>query len=410
MTTRRHFLAQTAIGIAGGALSLSAHAQSAANSRRPGSSKSVTSLRVLILGGTGFIGPYFVRAALERGHKVSVFNRGKTGTELPADIERLVGDRNGDLQSIQYRDWDAVLDMATYEPRWVRTLGEGIRDHVKHYTFVSTTAVYAYDPDATGVETDRLKTYKGAADPFAPIPKMSATESQALSFEQKKQLFDRYGAFQAIAEREAERQFPGTTLILRPHAIIGSGDTTNHVYWLARMLRGGEILAPGSPSDPFQLIDVRDMADWTLRMIEQREVGTYNTFGPAAPLTWGTFLESALAAAGSSGTLTWVPSDWLLKQQVPQMQLPMWFPYPDRPAPGLLEWSSFKLSNQKALQKGLSFHPLEETLADTFAAFRSTPPEVPRGWGMTAQEEAAWLQKWHASLTANVIAQQMWRC
>jgi 2'-hydroxyisoflavone reductase len=386
MPRRRDFLFQSIFGAVSGALALGADLRKA---RAP--------LRVLILGGTGFIGPHFVRSALKRGHKVSVFNRGKSGMELSADVEKLVGDRNGDLQSIQNRNWDAVLDMATYEPRWVRTLGEGIKDHVKHYTFVSTTAVYAYDPNATGVETDRLKAFADAADPFAPIPKMSAAESQALSFEQKKQLFDRYGAFKAIAEREGEKQFPGKTLILRPHTVIGSGDATNHVYWFARVLRGGEVLAPGSPSDPFQLIDVRDMADWTLRMIEQGDVGTYNTFGPAAPLTWGRFLESALAAAGTSGTLTWVPSDWLLKQQIPQMQLPLWFPYPDRPAPGLLEWSSFKLSNRKALQKGLSFRPLEETLGETLASLRATPPEVPKGWGMTAQEEAAWLKKWHAS-------------
>src|SRR5690606_3255277 len=194
-----------------------------------------------------------VRAAVARGHRVAVFSRGKRRAELPDAVERLTGDRNGDLEAIRGRDWDAVLDVPTFRPAWVRSIGEALGSRAGHYTFISTVSVYD-KPAATGKTTeDRpVLEYKGIEDPYAVGDQAGAG----------------FGALEVLCEREAERQFPGRTLVLRPGYVGGPGDRRALTYWAVRADKGGEMLAGGNPSAPVQYIDVRDLAEWTVRMIE----------------------------------------------------------------------------------------------------------------------------------------------
>ena len=246
-------------------------------------------LRLLILGGTGHIGPYFVRTAVQRGHKVTVFSRGKNPAELPSGVEQLQGDRNSDLASIKGRDWDAVLDLATYGPGWVRTLGEAMRGRVGHYTFISTISVY--DNPAANLETDEnspLLAYKGDINPYT-----ITDESQW------------YGALKVLCEGEANKQFSGKTLILRPGYIGGPDDTHGILtYWIVRTRKGGELLAGGDPETPVQYIDIRDLANWCIRLVEMRATETYNAICSAMPVK---SLVSAALEDSSMAPATWVP-------------------------------------------------------------------------------------------------------
>lgn len=309
-------------------------------------------LRLLILGGTGFIGPHYVRAAVKRGHNVSVFNRGKDPVDFPPGVERLLGDRNGDLESIKNRDWDAVLDLAVYTPIWVRTLGQALKGRVKHYTFISTVSTY----DTLGLnsvdENSKLLEYKGA-DPYSDP-------------DYRKQ----YGPMKVIAEREAEQQFPKTTLILRPGYIVGPGDRQQFfTYWPARMEQGGEVLVPGNPLAHVQFIDVRDLAQWTIRMMENAETGVYNVVGPAMPMSLCEMLGAVRGMFSAPMTLTWVPVPWLDKQNA-QVSSPVrmwWGIYSDVHA--------VRINTDKAQAEGLIFRPLHVTAAETLAWHKTQPEE-----------------------------------
>ncbi|MBI4164658.1 MAG: NAD-dependent epimerase/dehydratase family protein [Acidobacteria bacterium] len=311
-------------------------------------------LRVLILGGTGFIGPHYVRAALARGHKVAVFNRGKSKAELPSGVERLVGDRNGDLAAIKNRDWDAVIDLPTYVPAWVRSLGEALHGRVGHYTFISTINVYDHSGDNGNAtdENSKLVEYKGETDPY------SLTEAGQY-----------YGELKVLCEREAERQFPGKTLILRPSYIVGPGDPLGALaYWAARMEKGGEILAAGDPLSRIHVIDVRDMTQWTIDMAERSATGRFSAVGPAAPMTWGLLLKSLRGLSPVPVKFTWVPVSWLAEHKITST------------FSNLLFWTSRVstaganlILNDKARAQGLVLRPLSETVADVLALYKERP-------------------------------------
>lgn len=348
MSNRREFLKQAAY--TGGALALGTGSLNAKDD--PG--RAAKPLSLLILGGTGFIGPHHVNAAVARGHKVSVFNRGKSDADLPAGVERLVGDRTNDLEAIKNRDWDAVLDLAVYVPSWVRSLGEALKGRVKHYTYISTESVYEIPEGSTATITEDspVRVYKGP-DPF------TLTSPG-----------DQYGAVKVLCEREAEKQFPGKTLVLRPDYIVGPGDPQGHlVYWPTRMQKGGEILVAGSPATPAQFVDIRDMAAWAIRMIEQGATGTYNTIGPVTPMTFGDILAASSAITSTSPKLTWVPASFVSKQ-------------PDSASLGRTAfWSAdnygnrSRLSNARAVAKGFKTRPYKESVADTFSWFTQQPAD-----------------------------------
>src|SRR5437870_1988034 len=267
--------------------------------------KSVKPLRILILGGTGFTGPYQVRYALSRGHKVTTFNRGKTHPgELPNEVEQLVGDRNGKLDSLKGRQWDVVIDNPTTLPAWVRDAAQVLQGNVEHYVFISTISVYA-DTSRGVDETAPLAKYEGA-DPYKET--LEAMKASG---------YKTYGPLKALSEKEAEKWFPGKTLITRPGLIVGPRDETDRfTYWPVRIDRGGEVLAPGAPTDPVQFIDARDLAEWTIREVENRETGIYNATGPAESLTIGKMLDEIKAALHAKANFTWASEDFLRQQKV----------------------------------------------------------------------------------------------
>src|SRR3954449_10729945 len=264
---RRQFIKVSAA--AGGALSVGVFKTTAAQKPKP--------LRILILGGTGFTGPFQVRYALERGHKVTVFNRGKTHPgEIPKEVEQLVGDRNGQLDALKGRKWDVVIDNPTSVPVWVRDAAQVLKGNVDRYVFISTISVYA-DTSKPGMTEDApLAKYTGA-DPMKETRETLIASNFAL-----------YGPLKALSEAEAQKWFPNKTLIIRPGLIVGPRDETDRfTYWPVRVDRGGEVLAPGEPSDPVQFIDGRDLAEWTIRMVENNVTGIFNATGPARKLGIG---------------------------------------------------------------------------------------------------------------------------
>src|SRR5450759_283282 len=279
-TTRRHFI-KTSIAVGSG-LGFALRSSSLF------AEKSVKSLRILILGGTGFTGPYQVRYALSRGHKVTTFNRGKTHPgELPGEVEQLIGDRNGNLDALKARQWDAVIDNPTTLPAWVRDVAQILKGNVERYVFISTISVYG-EPKTGPDETAPTEKYEGV-DPY----KETLEAMKAAGYKT-------YGPLKALSEREAEKWFPGKTLIIRPGLIVGPRDETDRfTYWPVRVDRGGEVLAPGSPDDPVQFIDARDLAEWTTRMVENSETGIYNATGPARTLGIGEMLDGIKTANSS---------------------------------------------------------------------------------------------------------------
>src|SRR5437762_7891707 len=295
-TTRRYFIKVSAA--AGGAFGLGI------KSRILFAGKAVTPLRILILGGTGFTGPYQVRYALSRGHKVTTFNRGKTHPgELPTEVEQLIGDRNGKLDALKGRQWDVVIDNPTTLPAWVRDAAQILKGNVERYVFISTISVYA--DTSNGVdETAPLAQYDG------PDPYKETLEAMRASG------YKTYGPLKALSEQEAEKWFPGKTLIIRPGLIVGPGDETDRfTYWPVRIDRGGEVLAPGNSNDPVQFIDARDLAEWTIRMVENRETGIYNATGTAKPLGIGDMLDEIKGAFWSDAKFTWLPAEFLKQQK-----------------------------------------------------------------------------------------------
>jgi len=338
--------------------------------------KAPTSLRILILGGTGFIGPHHVRYAVARGHRVTVFNRGKEQVDLPKEVEHLIGDRNSDLTALAGRDWDAVLDLGTTVPRWVRSVGEILGARTKHYTFVSSLSAYADLPDGTD-ESAPLREYKGTVDPFT-LTTMSA---------------ELYGPLKALSEREAERQFPNRVLIVRPGLIVGPGDETNRFsYWPIRMSYGGEVLVPGQPTAPQQYIDARDLAEWVIRMVEARETGGYNVNGPEMPLTAAELLGAIRGTYATPMTLTWVPFDWLSQHQAREwMDLPLW---PNMTRPGIMTTNI-----DKAVAKGLTFRPTSDISRDimTSQSASRTAAQQKTKLEEKMKREHELLASWHSS-------------
>ncbi|HEY2560276.1 MAG TPA: NAD-dependent epimerase/dehydratase family protein [Caldimonas sp.] len=376
-TTRRNFLHATALalpafGVAPGIVSAADGAGAAA--RR---------LRILILGGTGFTGPHQVRYALARGHQVTLFNRGRQPHAWPGEVVELVGDRNsGDLKALEGGEWDVCIDNPTTLPFWVRDAGRALRDRVKQYVFISTISVYASD-DKAADESAPVVGYKGA-DPMAETSDTFRRNVAAL-----------YGPLKAVSEQEAQRQFGDRTTVIRPGLIVGPGDETDRfTYWPVRLARGGEVLAPGDGTDPVQFIDARDLAEWTIRMVETSTTGTFNATGPAQPLATREMLAGIGAAVRADVQLVWVSAAFLEAEQVsPWSDLPVW-------VPGQGESAGFARRDiGRALGAGLAFRPLATTAADTLAWFREQPAErqAKLRAGLDAARETAVLARWRAS-------------
>jgi len=354
MADRRKFLKAAAagsvlgMGFVPGGIAAAPVDRDVGQARRP--------LNILILGGTGFTGPHQVRYAVARGHKVTVFNRGRRQTELPAGVEHLQGDRNNDLKSLEGREWDVVIDNPTTLPNWVRLSGKLLRDATPHYIFISTISVYA-DTSVAGMdETTPVAEYNGDADPFTLEPQAAGRF---------------YGPLKALSERETAYWFPGRATIIRPGLIVGPGDLSDRfTYWPVRIDRGGEVLAPGTAGDPTQIIDARDLAEWTMRMAETGEVGVFNATGPNEPRPIGEMLEEIKSALNANCTFTWVNQEFLQQQSVRGWSdMPVWVASrPDNAG-------FMRVSVARAIAKGLTYRPLAPTVRDTLAYFKSLPAE-----------------------------------
>ncbi|HEX4740493.1 MAG TPA: NAD-dependent epimerase/dehydratase family protein [Caulobacteraceae bacterium] len=345
--------------------------------------KAPRSLRILILGGTGFIGPHEVDYALARGHKLTLFNRGRSPHAWSAPVEELIGDRTtGDLKALEGGAWDVCIDNPTTLPFWVRDVGHTLAGKVGQYIFISTISVYAANDTPGADETAALEPYTGK-DPLAETQKTLADSHLAL-----------YGPLKAASEREAQRQFPGKVTIVRPGLISGPGDETDRfTYWPVRLARGGEVAAPGDGKDPVQLIDARDLARWVIRLAESRTFGNFNATGPARPLTMDGFLTEVQSGVGATEKLVWIPTDFLAAQKVsPWSDMPVW-------VPGVGETAGFARRDiRRALAAGLTFRPLTATAADALAWFGTLPPDRKAHLkaGLAPDRETAVLAAWKA--------------
>jgi 2'-hydroxyisoflavone reductase len=384
---RRSFLKTSAVlGLGGAALGSGLAGGSPLLGAMPGAldlpasgaspSRAPRSLRILILGGTGFTGPFQVEYAVARGHQVTVFNRGTRDTTLPASVEQLQGDRNvGALEALDGRDWDVVIDNPTTLPFWVRDVGEKLQGRTGQYVFISTLSAYDIQ-GATHLDED-TPTLPYDGDPLAVTPE---AYTGAL-----------YGPMKAASEREAFRWFGDRTTIIRPGLIVGPRDQTDRfTYWPRRIARGGVIAAPGDGLDPVQIIDGRDLAEWTIRMVESGTTGVFNGVGPRSRLTMAEQLYGIRAAF--SGDLDvafkWIPAEFLQAQGVRQWnEMTTWF----GPRALLSE-----ASNARAVAAGLTYRSLAQTTLDTLAWFETLPAERQAApvAGLAADKERALLEAW----------------
>ena len=374
MTTRRDFLKLSALAGSSIAIGLNPLRIAGKDARAP------KPLRILILGGTGFTGPFQVRYALDRGHQVTVFNRGRTHPgELPKEAEQLLGDRNGQLDALKGRTWDVVIDNPATLPVWVRDTAQLLKGNAGRYVYISSTAVYA-DSSKQGMdETAPLVKYEGA-DAMKETNATMRASNMAL-----------FGPLKAVSEAEAEKWFPNKTLVIRPGYIVGPGDESDRfTYWPVRVERGGEVLAPGSPSDPMQFIDARDLAEWTIRMVEQGTVGAFNATGPKLRLSFGRMLDDMKKTTKSDARFTWVDDEFLKAQNILD-DFPIW-------TSSKGPYISYLTTNvDKALKHGLTFRPLSETTRATLEWFRKQTParQLKMRAGITAAREAELLAAWH---------------
>jgi 2'-hydroxyisoflavone reductase len=326
-------------------------------------------VKILILGGTVFLGRHLVELGLARGHTFTLFNRGIHNPDLFPGVEKRRGDRQEDLSALESSQWDAVIDTCGYLPRVVRKSAEHLRDRVEHYTFISSLSVYAEgSPPGTGEsgETGKLE---------------DETVEEITG--------ETYGPLKALCERAVENALPGRALVIRPGLIVGPHDPSDRfTYWPWRISRGGEVLAPGRPGRPVQFVDVRDLSGWILDLVEKRQTGVFNATGPDTLLTMGQTLETCRAVTGSNATFTWVSDEFLLAQEVgAYSEMPLWVP--EAEAPG---FDTFDC--RKAIAAGLIFRPLEDTVRDTLEWDQTRPADTPRRSGMSAERESALLKAW----------------
>lgn len=336
------------------------------------SEPSVQALNVLILGGTGFIGPHMVREALRRGHSVTLFNRGRTNNELFPDLELLKGDRNGGLDVLAGRAWDVVIDNSGYVPRHVADSARLLANAASHYIYISTISVY--DSFAKPINED------------SPLATMEDESVEEVTNES-------YGPLKALCEQRAAQEFGEDRLtVLRPTYICGPGDRTDrYTYWPVRTMAGGEMLWPGKASDNIQIIDVRDLADFTIDCAEQRINGIYNTVTPKGSFTMGQLLEDSLAVTAADTKDVWVDYDFVTEHGLEDSgELTIW----SSPRSTYAQLSM--VDGSRAVAKGLNNRPTRETARDTITWWKTLPEDRTQNVraGLASEKEAKLLADW----------------
>jgi 2'-hydroxyisoflavone reductase len=325
-------------------------------------------MRILILGGTEFLGRHLVEAALAKGHEVTLFNRGKTNPHLFPDVEKLRGDRDGNLDVLRGRHWDAVIDPSGYVPRIVRQSVQLLEDAVGHYTFVSSISVYA-DFSRVGMDEN------------ASVGKLDDETNEDVNF---------YGPLKALCEREVQSVFGERALMIRPGLIVGPYDPTDRfTYWVRRFSQDGEVLVPGRRDRPIQFIDVMDLAKWMITMVERRSNGIFNATGPKEKFTMEEFVRELENSIPLSGRATWVSEDFLWDKGVKEWtELPLWIS--DRKNyPGFLT-----INVNRAIAHGLTFRPLPQTIMETLRWDQTRPQETALKAGMSRKRESELLRDW----------------
>lgn len=365
---RRRFIRASLLG--GAALSAGSIPQTQAAD--PEVTAPADRLSILVLGGTGFIGPHMVREALRRGHGVTLFNRGRTNDALFPDLELLKGDRNNGLAALEGRAWDVVIDNSGYVPRHVADSARLLSGAAAHYLYVSTISVYGSFSDPIDEDS-----------PLAPIGDESIEEVTN----------ETYGPLKALCEKRAAEEFGEDRLtILRPTFICGPGDRTDrYTYWPVRTMQGGDMLWPGRPSDYLQIIDVRDLANFTIDCVERRTLGIYNTVTPAGEFTMGRLLQDSLAVTDADTKPVWVDYDFVSEHALDQSgELTIWVsPMSDQAKIALVD-------GRRAVEQGLRNRPTRETARDTIAWWKTLPAErtEKKRAGLTPEKERKLLALW----------------
>lgn len=338
-------------------------------------------MKLLILGGTRFLGRHLVDAALQRGHEVTLFNRGTHPAEWFSG-ETIKGDRNQDLSKLRGRRWDAVIDTCGFLPRELRAAAEVLSDAVHRYVFISSQSVYANVSVRDVDETHPLKTLTN--EELARANNMDASSAAGYGA--------LYGGLKALCEKTAKETMPGRVLNLRPGLLVGPYDYTDRfTYWVLRVARGGEVLAPGRPQRPVQFIDVRDLAEWTVLMAEQKQHGIFNANGKPETFTMESVLDECRLTSDSDATFTWVSEQFLRDQNVMAWSdMPLYLPEEDAP-----QLAGFMFVNcDRAFDAGLRIRPLGDTIGDTLAWAKSDLGDEPLKAGIDAERERILLQRW----------------
>jgi 2'-hydroxyisoflavone reductase len=307
-------------------------------------------MRLLVLGGTKFLGRHAVEAALADGHQISIFTRGETNPELFPEVEHLRGDRDGDLDALRDGRWDGVVDTSGYVPRIVRQSAELLRERVGRYVFVSS-----------------ISAYRDFGEPITettPVAELQDPDTE--------EVMENYGALKAACERVVEEIYGERSARVRAGLIVGPHDPTDRfTYWPRRVAGGGDVLAPGSPEAPVQFVDARDLARWLVQLALEGPGGVFNATGPLEPLTFGELLDRMRAALGSDARFVWTDAGRILDVGVqPWTELPLWLPDDDYAGMARADIS-------RAADAGLRFRPLEETTVDTLAWDRTVPGDRP---------------------------------
>lgn len=331
-------------------------------------------MKILIIGGTVFLGRHLVEAAIDAGHEVTVFNRGMHNADLFPQVEKLRGNRVSDLSALKGKAWDAAIDTCGYVPSVVRKSTEYLRDAVEHYTFISSCSVYGeFDPDGS--------------DENSPIAKITAEQvAQAESLDSGERptaiaYGEAYGGLKYLCERAAEAEMPDRVLNVRAGLIVGRYDSLERfTYWVRRTAQGGRVLAPGNPQRRVRIIDADDLSGWIIQMAERRTAGTYNVTGAEDGLTFGTMLDEIRRVSGSDAEFVWASEQFLEENGVaPWSDMPLWVPD---------EFNGvFEVKNDKAIALGLKFRRLADTITHVLNDLRTHPPDKKLAAGIDAERE-----------------------
>jgi 2'-hydroxyisoflavone reductase len=384
--TRREFLGQAA-GVAAGAAMMGVPSTVLAQTRSAMDQPADKKLNLLMLGGTGFLGPHIVWRAIERGHNVTLFNRGQTGPEMFPDLEHIQGDRYADLSGLESaiadgRNWDGAIDTFAYVPSVVTDMMNVIADAVGHYSLVSTISVYP-NMDTPG------------ANETAPLAEI--TDEMAAGIPTHREVGAHYGAMKARCERAGEAGMPGRIANVRAGLIVGSRDTTGRfTYWPVRATEGGTMIGPGSPSNPVQVIDVRDLANFIVLSIEKKLSGAYNAVSPAGKFTIGEVVDTSIKVADAGTEVEWIDADFLEAEGVqPWQHMPAWV------SPTTEGYAGFgQMDCSKAMGAGMTIRSMKETVASTLEYYRTRGPEL------IAERGEEFGVQWHARVRGGLPAER----